>query len=254
MRIKFISLVKSSATPLNKDLLSTISESINAFGDVEVVDTTPDLVHICGKWSSASATTIKHYTNKGVPVVFTSANGLAEQLTTLSCMLAPTVFHCCGPAEARLIKKISPKASIVVIANEKFTSTTDTTTMLRLFNELYVKTYNEHEAHVKEAIQQKLKGVSDEAIKDIIALLLYLKYAYKRETIRQTLLDSLSDTLINSDYDEGAMHKTLSDMRLLSFAASSMALLEEKSHLMEGFMPIDSSADKQMKHMTKYII
>ena len=254
MRIKFISLVKSSATPLNKDLLSTISENISAFGDVEVVDTAPDLVHICGKWSSASATTIKHYTNKGVPVVFTSANGLTEQLTTLSCMLAPNVFHCCGPAEARLIKKISPKASIVVIANEKFTSTTDTTTMLRLFNELYVKTYNEHEACVKEAIQQKLKGVSDEAIKDIIALLLYLQYAYKRETIRQTLLDSLSDTLINSDYDEGAMHKTLSDMRLLSFAASSMALLEEKSHLTEGFMPIASSADKQMKHMTKYII
>lgn len=105
MRIKFISLVKSSATPLNKDLLSTISESISAFGDVEVVDTAPDLVHICGKWSSASATTIKHYTNKGVPVVFTSANGLTEQLTTLSCMLAPTVFHCCGPAEARLIKR-----------------------------------------------------------------------------------------------------------------------------------------------------
>ena len=91
MRIKFISLVKSSATPLNKDLLSTISESISAFGDVEVVDTAPDLVHICGKWSSASATTIKHYTNKGVPVVFTSANGLAEQLTTLSCMLAREV-------------------------------------------------------------------------------------------------------------------------------------------------------------------
>lgn len=158
MRIKFISLVKSSATPLNKDLLSTISESISAFGDVEVVDTAPDLVHICGKWSSASATTIKHYTNKGVPVVFTSANGLTEQLTTLSCMLAPTVFHCCGPAEARLIKKISPKASIVVIANEKFTSTTDMTTMLRLFNELYVKTYNEHEAHVKEAIQQNSRA------------------------------------------------------------------------------------------------
>lgn len=151
-------------------------------------------------------------------------------------------------------KKISPNAPIVVIANEKFTSTTDKTTMLRLFNELYVKTYNEHEAHVKEVIQQKLKGVSDEAIKDIIALLLYLQYAYKRETIRQSLLDSLSDTLINSDYDEGAMHKTLSDMRLLSFAASSMALLEEKSHLTEGFMPIASSADKQMKHMTKYII
>lgn len=157
MRIKFISLVKSSATPLNKDLLSTISESISAFGDVEVVDTAPDLVHICGKWSSASATTIKHYTNKGVPVVFTSANGLTEQLTTLSCMLAPTVFHCCGPAEARLIKKISPKASIVVIANEKFTSTTDTTTMLRLFNELYVKTYNEHEACVKR-LYSKTQG------------------------------------------------------------------------------------------------
>ena len=60
MRIKFISLVKSSATPLNKYLLSTISESISAFGDVEVVDTAPDLVHICGKWSSASVTTIKH--------------------------------------------------------------------------------------------------------------------------------------------------------------------------------------------------
>lgn len=254
MRIKFISLVKSSATPLNKDLLGTISEGISAFGDVEVVDTAPDLVHICGKWSSASATTIKQYTNKGVPVVFTSANGLAEQLASQSCMLAPTVFHCCSPAEARLIKKISPKAPIVVVANEKFTSTTDATTMLRQFNELYVKTYNEHEAHVKESIQQKLKGVSDEAIKNIIALLMYLQYAYKRETIRQTLLDSLSDTLINSDYDEAAMRQTLINMRLLLFAASSMALLEEKSHLTEGFMPVASSADKLMKHMSKYII
>ena len=31
-------------------------------------------------------------------------------------------------------------------------------------------------------------------------------------------------------------------------------VIEEKSHLTEGFMPIASSADKLMKHMTKYII
>lgn len=256
MRIKFISLVKSSAFILNKELLSTIAEGISRFSDVEVVDNAPDLVHICGKWSSMVASSIKHYTNKGVPVVFTSANGLTDLLTPQSSTLAPTVFHCCGPAEARLLNTIIPKARIVIIANEEFTSTTNVELMLKQFNNLYTKTYNDHDASVKAKIAEKVKksNINDDVILEICTRLFYLHYSFKRETIRQSMLDSLSDDFINSNYDEEIMRQTLNDLKLTSFTASVMALLEEKSHLTEGFMPIAASADKTMKHMMKLII
>lgn len=256
MRVKFISLVKGSASPLNKELPGTIADNISSIGDVEVVDNAPDLVHVFGKWSGTTATTIKGYTLKGIPVVFTSANGLVDVLTTPSPMLAPTVFHCCGPAEAGLIKKRLPKASVEVIANKQFTLTTDRTTMLRLFNDLYVKVYNEHEAKLMSEINNKVKAlnVSDYAINEICSQLLYLQYAFRRETIRQSLLDSLSDILINSNYDEEAMRQALNALKISSFAASVMALLESNSHLTEGFMPIATSDDKTTKQMQKHII
>lgn len=256
MRIKFISLVKGSALTLNKDLLSTIAKGISHVNDVEVVDNAPDLVHICGKWSSVVASSIKHYTNKGVPVVFTSANGLTDLLTPQSSTLAPTVFHCCGPAEARLLNAILPKANVVVIANEEFTSTINVETMLTQFNNLYIKTYNDHDASVRSKIIERVKksGVDDDAILNICTRLFYLHYSFKRETIRQSMLDSLSDDFINSNYDEDVMRQTLNDLKLTSFAASVMALLEEKSHLTEGFMPITAFADKTMRHMMKLII
>lgn len=256
MRIKFISLVKGSALTLNKELLSTIAEGITHFGDIEVVDNAPDLVHICGKWSSMVASSIKHYTNKGIPVVFTSANGLTDLLTPQSSTLAPTVFHCCGPAEARLLNAILPKANVVVIANEEFTSTINVETMLTQFNNLYTKTYNDHDASVKSKIIERVNksGVDDDAILNICTQLYYLHYTFKRETIRQSLLNILSNDLINSNYDEDIMRQTLNELKLTSFAASVMALLEEKSHLTEGFMPIAASADKTMKQMMKHII
>ena len=49
MRIKFISLLKGTASPLNKELLDTIADNISSIGDVEVVDNAPDLVHVW-KW------------------------------------------------------------------------------------------------------------------------------------------------------------------------------------------------------------
>lgn len=256
MRIKFISLLKGTASPLNKELPDTIADNISSIGDVEVVDNAPDLVHVFGKWSGTTATTMKGYTHKGIPVVFTSANGLVDVLPPHSLMLAPTVFHCCGPAEAELIKKLLPKASVKVIANEQFTLTTDRTTMLRQFNDLYANVYNEHEAKVMSEINSKVRtlNISDHAINEICSQLLYLQYAFRRETIRQRLLDNLSDTLINSNYDEESMRQALDTLKISSFATSVMALLESKSHLTEGFMPIAASDDKTTKQMQKHII
>lgn len=256
MRIKFISLLKGTASPLNKELPDTIADNISSIGDVKVVDNAPDLVHVFGKWSGTTATTMKGYTHKGIPVVFTSANGLVDVLPPHSLMLAPTVFHCCGPAEAGLIKKLLPKASVKVIANEQFTLTTDRTTMLRQFNDLYAKVYNEHEAKVMSEINNKVRtlNISDHAINEICSQLLYLQYAFRRETIRQRLLDNLSDTLINSNYDEEAMRQALDTLKISPFTASVMALLESNSHLTEGFMPIAASADKTTKQMQKHII
>ena len=256
MRIKFISLVNGSAFVLNKNLLSIIAEGISKFSDFEIVDTAPDIVHICSKWSSMVASSIKYFTNKGVPVVFSSANGLVEQLSPQSSTLSPTVFHCCGPAEARLINTNLPKANVVVISNAEFTSTTNVETMLNQFKDLYTKTFYDHDSSIKAMIMEKVKqsNVNDDTIFNICSRLLYLNYAFKRGTIRQNMLDSISDELINSNYDEEIMRRTLNELKLMPFAASVMALLKEVSHLTEGFMPVAASTDKIMKHMKKLII
>lgn len=44
---------------MNKELPDTIADNISSIGDVEVVDNAPDLVHVFGKWSGTTATTMK---------------------------------------------------------------------------------------------------------------------------------------------------------------------------------------------------
>ena len=257
MRIKFVNLTKNSATHLNTDLLSTLAESINAFGDMEVVDTSPDMLHLFGRWSAASASTIAHNQSIGIPVVFTDIDGLADLLTaSASHRLCPKAFHCIGPAEAKLINRLAPKAVVTVIANAQFTATTSQPDMLQQFHNLYTTVYAQHEAKVVTSINEKVNKLSskDQTIRTICAKLLYLQYAYKRETIRQHLLDELSHTLISSDYDEKVMGQMLDELQIKAFAASAMSLLAENAQLTEGFMPIQASADKTMKRMQRLII
>lgn len=257
MRIKLVNLTKNSATHLNTDLLSTLANSINAFGDMEVVDTAPDMLHIFGKWSAISANTIAHNQSIGIPVIFTDIDGLADLLTaSASHRLCPKAFHCIGPAEAKLINRLTPKAVVTIIANAQFTATTSRPVMLQQFHNLYATVYAQHEAKVVAGINEKVEKLrcKDQTIRAICAKLLYLQYTYKRETIRQHLLDELSHELISSDYDEKVMEQTLDELQIKSFAASAMSLLAENTKLTEGFMPIQASADKTMKRMQKLII
>lgn len=255
MRIKLVSLEKSSANQLNADLLSTIANSIGNYGEYEIVTSQPDLVHVFASWNATTERTIKKFKNKGIPVVLTSINGLADLLASPH-PLHPYAFHCCGPSEAKLIKRVAPEIPISIIACPLFTSTTDTNRMLKAISDLYNNVYDAHDTNVKERIQRTIDQLdcNDNTIKRLCSLLLYLQYSYKREVIRQSFLNEIASEFIHSDYDEDIMRQALDALKIYEFSASAMALLEQLTPLTEGFMPIPASTDKLTDKMQKLTI
>ncbi len=122
--------------------------------------------------------------------------------------------------------------------------------MKQLYDEVIIK----HEEAVKDNIAkriEKLKNdVQDDVLKDVLKSCLYMRYRYHRRQIAQKELEDFSTLLIRSDYDEDKMAEILERLKIDEFMESLEKVMEEKTQLTEGFMPImaiDNSLTKKIK-------
>lgn len=269
-RLQLITTSKHSEHLVNSELKDFIADGMAKFGDTEIVDTSPDVVHIFGMWTAKSARAANDLQSRGIPVVFTAINGMAQLFdnngeivsnialrNAVRQIARHTILHCGGIAEEKIVTKIARRASTTIITNALTTSTTDTNRMLQDFHDLYAELYKRQEQTASGTIQAELSRnvkTDDCAIRDICSRLLYLKYLYKKNGIRKEVLDEVSTLMIASNYDEAVMRNTLEALHLRRFAASCMALLEKESTLTEGFMPIDATEDKTLRRMQEMII
>lgn len=269
VRIKYIIPEKNSTPCVNGSLFETLRQRLQTFGEVQIVDSYPELVHILGLWTKHYANVIKRYRRIGVPVVFTSIEGLSllldkngnktksisrRSIVRRICKKC-SLIHVCGPAEESFIRSISKNAIISLIPNANVTALIEEEAMLHNFISLYANSYLDNDEHLKENIKSKvLKVTQDETIAEICMKLMYIKNKFISGCIRQTVLDRTASVMKAKNYDENEMAKSLKSLGLFEFSQACMSLLESNAGLTEGFMPIPSKKDDLVKRMQKMIV
>ena len=78
---------------------------------------------------------------------------------------------------------------------------------------------------------------------------LYLHYKYGRRQILQQDMDAQSQLMLTADYDEDKLGTILKELKLYRFVSGLETVMEKKSQLTEGFMPIPTTNGRLTKHI-----
>lgn len=270
MRIKYVIPSKPSPSYINIEMWQMLVHELTVCDQVDIVDMSPDIVHIFGIWNMHNVRLVEQYRSKDIPVVFTSINGVlsivnrdGRQVNSPNIIYAVrrivrsgAVVHACGQLEQTFLSGFAKSSGIHVITNAAFTSTVSVDDMVALFRSLYGSAIQSNDTAVRNRISRQIAkyNIQDKSIYDICTRLMYIRQRFKMLNIPQSVLDETSQVMIGSDYDEKSMRRALDEMHLSKFASYTMALLESNSSLTEGFMPIDSLDGKVVSDMQKLII
>ena len=176
-------------------------------------------------------------------------------------MLA-TAVHAVGNEEGAALAATAPKADVSVVANPVVTTTVSAKAMAAGFMQLYQEAIEKHEQTVNSEILKTItsatqayvksnkdkgqtamvisggSGDSMKEIKKVCAHLLYARYLNNRGLLTSQRQEELAQVLISTTYDEDCLAYLLPRMRLKTFTAQLLNLLQERQLLSEGFMPI----------------
>ena len=220
MRIKYVIPSKPSPSYINIEMWQMLVHELTVCDQVDIVDMSPDIVHIFGIWNMHNVRLVEQYRSKDIPVVFTSINGVLSIVNRDGRQVnSPNIIY----AVRRIVRSSAIRSNDIAVRN-------------RISRQ--IAKYN----------------IQDKSIHDICTRLMYIRQRFKMLNIPQSVLDETSQVMIGSDYDEKSMRRALDEMHLSKFASYTMALLESNSSLTEGFMPIDSLDGKVVSDMQKLII
>ena len=272
MRIKYITPPKVRPGYIHAELCQMLRKELPTCEDVEIVNLSPDIVHVFGIWNSTNAKLVERYRRIGIPVIFTSVNGMLSLVgkeSHDSCSIATktalrricksgAVIHTCGKMENSIIKSIARTADTQIIGNALLSATTDAKTMEECLISLYKSTCEANDTNIKQKIAANIDKVTatdgDITITAICARIMYIRQRFIMHNIPQAYLDETSQQMTKSDYDEDKIKVVLKDLNMSQFASYVMTLLNDCSTLTEGFMPIKSTSGKTVENMKKYII
>lgn len=270
MRIKYIIPSRLHPDYINAEMCELLRRELSACDETEIVDLSPDIVHFFGIWNSAYAKRVETYRNMGVPVVFTSLDGIlslkkssganthniSHTAAVRRVAKSGAIIHVCGKFEKSTIASVAKTADIRIISNATHTATTDNATMTAQTLALYKLICETNEHLIREKIRKRMDKVSieDTSIYEICSRIMYIRQRFIMCNIPQNYLDETSRILTESDYNEKEMRNVIEQLHLTKFAAQTMALLADSSTLTEGFMPLASDNGKVVEKMKKYII
>lgn len=270
MRVKYIIPPKLRPDFINQEMYTNLRHDMENHDEVDIVDLSPDIVHIFGIWSSSYARRVERYRSIDIPVIFTSINEILDIVSSsghitssLDAVMAirkiaslNASIHVCGKTEENIIRKYAKKAVIKTVMNTTFTSLISRDEVSAEFYKIYVSETANNEKKIREMISTRIGsiGVNDKCILDICSRILYIKQRYHMQNIPLDYLKETAKAMTESNYDENVMRQTLAKMKLLDFASFTMTLLRNKANLTEGFMPIKNSEGKTVDKMEKVII
>ena len=258
-------------------LAQQLREQVATLDSSFVVASSPDIVHVFGGFDKATQALLAKYRDMRIPTVLTACDALAaytagkqtidrSQLSRSrrKLLMLATAVHAVGNEEGAALAATAPKADVSVIANPVVTTTVSAKAMAASFMQLYQEAIEKHEQTVNSEILKTItsatqayargnKGKEQSAvavisggsgdgmkeIKKVCAHLLYARYLNNRGLLTSQRQEELAQVLTSTTYDEDCLAYLLPRMRLKTFTAQLLNLLQERQLLSEGFMPID---------------
>lgn len=258
-------------------LAQQLREQVATLDSSFVVASSPDIVHVFGGFDKATQALLAKYRDMRIPTVLTACDALAaytadkqtidrSQLSRSRrhLLMLATAVHAVGNEEGAALAATAPKADVSVVANPVVTTTVSAKAMAASFMQLYQEAIEKHEQTVNSEILKTItsatqayargnKGKEQSAvavisggsgdgmkeIKKVCAHLLYARYLNNRGLLTSQRQEELAQVLISTTYDEDCLAYLLPRMRLKTFTAQLLNLLQERQLLSEGFMPID---------------
>lgn len=254
MRIRFF----HSTLEANRQQAAFIEVLQKAWEACEITladDENYDLLHVLGKPSHEVIDNIRCAKKKRIPVLYSPLSEIAPwSKVHIDRSLAKQLFiHATGKAEYHYIKERYPDANTIIMKNPAVTIDTTQTLFNSGLQQLYQQILKQHDEQIKADINiriTKLKTpIDDDNMCAVLKGFLYLHYKYGRRQILQQDMDAQSQLMLTSDYDEDKLSIILKELKLYRFVSSLETVMEEKSQLTEGFMPIPAIKGR----LTKYI-
>lgn len=269
IRIKYIIPDKLSDTHINSSLSGILRQRFSSSDAILVVDKYPQLVHVFGIWNSKYTKMVKDLRRKGLPVVFTSIEGLVSLLNAKGDKISGftrieairricsscNIVHVCGKTEKALLESLSRCVNVKIILNSEFTSLTDEKSLIDNFQEIYSSAYEQNMASIKKRIAAIANAATtDKTIVEISSCLMYIRSLYISGYIPHSVLNAAAMLMMTRDYDENEMVNVLKTLKIFKFSSFCMSFLESNTQLTEGFMPIPSAKGKINERMQEMII
>lgn len=256
MRIQYlVANVCNTTDNTNVHFITLLKKSICKYDNVEIVNQFPDIIHLCGDWSIQTIRQINKIIHHEIPVIFTCNNGLNvfskkkqhyQTYIMRNIISKVSAIQVCGPLEKEKIQVISPSSNIYVIPNPIISNTINTNEIITQMIKTYKTIINNHDTDKKEIIKNKIHTIytPNDEISIICSRFLYIKYLLHKGYIPKQILTETSNMLKSKQYDEDEMKKLIKKLGIYDFISSLLYVMNEKSELTEGFMPIESSNDK----------
>lgn len=258
-------------------LAQQLREQVATLDSSFVVASSPDIVHVFGGFDKATQALLAKYRDMRIPTVLTACDALAaytagkqtidrSQLSRSRrhLLMLTTAVHAVGNEEGAALAATAPKADVSVIANPVVTTTVSAKAMAAGFMQLYQEAIEKHEQTVNSEILKTITSATQayargnkgkeriaaaaisggsgdgmKEIKKVCAHLLYARYLNNRGLLTSQRQEELAQVLTSTTYDEDCLAYLLPRMRLKTFTAQLLNLLQERQLLSEGFMPID---------------
>lgn len=210
----------------------------------------PDLIHVYGLGDHTTHRMLERAAELRIPAIITPLCSLQPWNTknahSWKKLLTGSTIVASSQIEYENLQAVSAQWRVQLIENPVVTTAISTDDYRSRMLSLYEEAVSRHDQEVRQQIQSKVDalGESDAAICSILQQVLYVHYQHHRGHITQECLDQLSNSMIASNYDEALMAFRLDTLQMTDFFAQLETLLQERSNLTEGFMPIEAKPNK----------
>lgn len=275
MRIHLYTSALLEKDDYKSKFINILQHYLSLSPDVVLTAENPDIVHVFdGKDKRNISYSAKLY-NMEIPVLLSPLNSFLpwnnHRKKAKKGVLKPkkypivkfvTAFHASGQLEYNQLATLADGKNTRLIENSVITNSITDELMAQQFVEYYKEILVIHDQFIKEKINQKVSKLitSDVdvtgSMKKLCSMFLYIEYLYRRHNIPFSILQELSTTMFESEYNEDKFAEYLETLKIANFVASLESVLFSRSLLTEGFMPIavkeGKLADKIENLITNY--
>ena len=249
MRIHLYSSALLEKDDYKSKFINILQHYLSLSPDVVLTAENPDIVHVFDGKDKRNITYSAKLYNMEIPVLLSPLNSF-------------TAFHASGQLEYNQLTTLAVGKNTRLIENSVITNSITDELMAQQFVEYYKEILVIHYQFIKEKINQKVSKLitSDVdvngSMKKLCSMFLYIEYLYRRHNIPFSILQELSTTMFEAEYNEDKFAEYLETLKITNFVASLESVLFSRSLLTEGFMPIafkeGKLADKIENLITNY--